>query len=91
MKPIECSNLHCFNVFIPKRKTQKYCCLKCGMEAHNAQRKVRAQKQKETNQKQQKAWDDINAFMKRYTEETGRYISYGKAVMLMEQEKRARK
>lgn len=91
MSYIECGNPRCFNLFEPKRKNHRYCCLKCGEEAHNAFRKQRALKLKQENQRQQRAWDEINAFMKRYTEGTGRIISYGKAVPLMEREKRCAK
>lgn len=93
MKPIQCHNSPCTNTFIPTRINHKYCCRECGRQAHNKQR-VLLRKQAampQVNTKQQAAWDEINTFMKRYKEETGRYITYGKAVRLMEQEKEERR
>lgn len=94
MEPIKCLNPKCNNVFTPSRKDNVYCCVKCGKQAwndtHNKNRGYKPKKERleeAAKKRRKKAWDDINAFIKRNKAETGQYLTYGKAVLLMEKER----
>ena len=83
-KEIECQHPRCSNMFVPRRSNQKYCCMKCSKTAHNDSRYLRRKKPEQTSYTNKAAWDEVNAFIKRYKEETGKFLTYGKAVLLME-------
>lgn len=92
-EPMECKLPQCRKIFTPRHFNQVYCCAECYEEATNERkREFRRKRRIEENEKKMrkkssKAWDDINAFMENYTQETGKFITYGKAVLLMEQQK----
>jgi hypothetical protein len=88
-EPRECKNPRCANTFIPSRGNQVYCCYKCGKHAYNYSRPKSYKKTQErieeaAKKRKKEAWDEVNAFIKQYKAETGKYLTYGKAVLLME-------
>lgn len=82
--------LFCGAEFIAKNNNQKYCSLECQKKENNRRHCERFKKRsaearakaKETKKKTSIA--DVIRFCNAYEERTGRYLPYGKAVVMME-------
>ena len=84
-----CAFVDCDREFKPKHFNQVYCCIECRMDDKKWKaRQKRLRKTIDTTAK----FSPVNAYIKQHYEETGEWLSYGKAVVLMEQKKgRSRK
>lgn len=78
--------VHCYGEYTPRFSHQLYCCKSCRLE-HDKQEYAESKIYKDPTAKFQPVLD----FMQKYYEETGKYIQYGKAVAIMEQEKRCQR
>lgn len=87
LEPIECAAPFCTETFIPTNPNQIYCC-RAHCNKANDMRKIENRKKIRLAKKaKEDLWDDINAYIKKVYEETGRLLSYGKAVPMMEQDR----
>ena len=75
--------LYCDAEYTPKTILQKFCCGDCRELYEKANRK---KKVVDPTAK----FKPVMEFIKQHYEETGEYLNYGKAVVLMEQQKKRR-
>lgn len=89
--PMECQSPECRKIFTPLHFNQVYCCKKCADESAVRRKQEHRRKEREKKKHRVKlsaAWDEVNAFIENYKQETGKFITYGKAVLLMEQQRK---
>ena len=81
--------LVCGSEFISKNNSQKYCSIACQQKENNRRacerfkKKAAEARAKAKVKKQKKSISDVIKFCNAYEERTGRYLPYGKAVVMM--------
>lgn len=76
-----CKYSPCSREFLPKREGQKFCCGDCRREWFKENYRKKEEPQPvDPNEKFKPVFD----FIKKHYEETGEYLQYGDAVLLME-------
>jgi hypothetical protein len=70
--------------FVPRSPIQKFCSFECREDSQSARRK------KPVYTDPTAKFKPVLEFMRLYYESTGKYIQYGEAVTLMEQQKKGR-
>ena len=89
IKKMKCKYKECQKEFIPKTYNQVYCCHECQLKNKTnlydiyKERSKKNKKCEKPNTNKSDSWEKVNNFIKEYQEKTGRYISYGKAVVKM--------
>lgn len=76
---------YCGDLFTSRNKNSRFCSTSCKAAEEERQRKERA------HQRQNAAFATVFAYIDRVYRETGRYLSYGKAVARMQAERDAEK
>lgn len=82
-QPRMCVN--CFEEYTPNVAHQQYCCADCKREFYR-----KKYRENSAPKDPMEKFQPVITFMKKYYEETGKYIQYGKAVTMIEQQKKGR-